>query len=353
MAGSKRKADDQLLSPINASRGNNGKRLRPHERLVTEDDVKRFSLGSTDACRCTSGCKPQCGCIRGGHGCSERCKCKGDCNNRIGKPVRELGHPNLVTTPCFREMISQKDYTIDQLRSLLMGTPVGDMVSDPQADAFQEDFSDEYLLEWAAAWKTMDTRDKPAHVRKLVMFGLFEPCEGDGLPECRSWFFSGCRGFWEDESCTWHCKVCKECNDWKEWHCRNCKKCTFGVTIPCEGCGGVSDTYHDCLPPADGARSSEDSDDDGGDVGDDSEDQIRNRSPEGSGIKGSRNVSSAGQAPTFKSLQLADMDSAYVEIRALVKEEEPDIPMLNARLFELNNSLGRMVGHSWTLTLNS
>lgn len=54
------------------------------------------------------------------------------------------------------------------------------------------------------------------------------------------YFYSFC---WKDvvqESDTWHCKVCKECRDWREWHCKSCNSCTYGVSLPCEGCGKKS-----------------------------------------------------------------------------------------------------------------
>ncbi|KAI1172798.1 hypothetical protein F4777DRAFT_488148 [Nemania sp. FL0916] len=53
-------------------------------------------------------------------------------------------------------------------------------------------------------------------------------------------------GAWESSENTWHCPVCRECMDWREWHCGNCKKCAYGVSIPCDGCGGVSEMYHGC-----------------------------------------------------------------------------------------------------------
>jgi MinD superfamily P-loop ATPase len=36
---------------------------------------------------------------------------------------------------------------------------------------------------------------------------------------------------------TWHCGVCGTCRDWREWHCASCNRRTYGVTLPCEGCG--------------------------------------------------------------------------------------------------------------------
>lgn len=49
-------------------------------------------------------------------------------------------------------------------------------------------------------------------------------------------FYSFCRGDLEEEKCTWHCRVCKDCMDWRDWHCKGCKKCQYGASIPCEKC---------------------------------------------------------------------------------------------------------------------
>ena len=51
------------------------------------------------------------------------------------------------------------------------------------------------------------------------------------------YYYSFC---WRDvvqDSCSWHCEVCRKCRDWREWHCPNCNRCTYGVTLPCEHCG--------------------------------------------------------------------------------------------------------------------
>ena len=49
-------------------------------------------------------------------------------------------------------------------------------------------------------------------------------------------FYSFCRGDVEQEMCTWHCRKCKHCNDWRKWHCKGCNRCQYGVTIPCSNC---------------------------------------------------------------------------------------------------------------------
>ena len=50
------------------------------------------------------------------------------------------------------------------------------------------------------------------------------------------WFYSFCRKNLEQVSCTWHCRKCGECVDWREWHCKGCDKCQYGVSFPCQKC---------------------------------------------------------------------------------------------------------------------
>jgi hypothetical protein len=78
------------------------------------------------------------------------------------------------------------------------------------------------------------------------------PCEDKSVPlkdllngyECQqcgeTYWYSFC---WEEvvqEGCTWHCKICRQCRDWREWHCEVCNRCTYGVTLGCEHCGDNS-----------------------------------------------------------------------------------------------------------------
>lgn len=36
-------------------------------------------------------------------------------------------------------------------------------------------------------------------------------------------YFSLCRDSLEQSDYTWHCRICKECKDWRTWHCGSCK----------------------------------------------------------------------------------------------------------------------------------
>jgi hypothetical protein len=64
---------------------------------------------------------------------------------------------------------------------------------------------------------------------------LVQKCLSASGHEC-GYFYSFCRRGMEQESCTWHCRKCRQCQDWREWHCKTCNKCQYGVSIPCEKC---------------------------------------------------------------------------------------------------------------------
>lgn len=63
-------------------------------------------------------------------------------------------------------------------------------------------------------------------------------------------YWSFCAGWSGDGelvqgSCTWHCRKCGTCADWRKWHCKTCDKCQYGVSIPCEKC--QPDRYRKCM----------------------------------------------------------------------------------------------------------
>lgn len=49
-------------------------------------------------------------------------------------------------------------------------------------------------------------------------------------------YYSFCRQDLEQDTCTWHCRICKECKDWRDWHCKGCNRCQYGASIPCHKC---------------------------------------------------------------------------------------------------------------------
>ena len=49
-------------------------------------------------------------------------------------------------------------------------------------------------------------------------------CGGKGTYD-PDYYYSICRDDVVPSSHTWHCKVCKKCDDWREWHCKSCNRC--------------------------------------------------------------------------------------------------------------------------------
>lgn len=122
----------------------------------------------------------------------------------------------------------------ERLRCRLMGVRPGDNTTAPSDDVFDEFFHDE-LHEWKKQWIDASLeKQKKELVHRPLRHGLAD--------EQRMFWYSFCRDAWVQDDCTWHCVDCGECNDWCEWHCVKCRKCTYGVSLPCEGCGGVTGT---------------------------------------------------------------------------------------------------------------
>jgi len=69
--------------------------------------------------------------------------------------------------------------------------------------------------------------------RKLAAF-----CVGDSsiCNGCWDAYWSWCDNMLMQNSCTWHCRKCRSCQDWREWHCKTCNQCVYGVSFPCQTC---------------------------------------------------------------------------------------------------------------------
>lgn len=101
------------------------------------------------------------------------------------------------------------------------------------------------------------TRDNVNKLDRLTQKQLNEghelPCGCETVPlkqlieeyECSSckelYYYSFCRNEISQDGDSWHCTKCRKCRDWREWHCDYCNKCTYGVSLPCEGCGRKSE----------------------------------------------------------------------------------------------------------------
>ena len=213
------------------------------------------NIPPSPACTCTDHCTTRCACRKLGSGCSTSCQCAGNwqCKNQLNDLAVLFGvEPDLErplrATPCFTRYLASKNgpdlktVDIQILRRRMMGLKGRDVNYIPKGEVFHEDGFDDRLRAWKDRWVAgfQNEVEKTAHVRALFKYGLGTADDGDGY---RSFFYSFCRGGWEQDSCTWHCRTCGECKDWREWHCGRCNECAYGVSIPCDGCGGVSDSY--------------------------------------------------------------------------------------------------------------
>ena len=142
-------------------------------------------------CKCKSGCKNnRCICFKNNEPCDENCECV-DCQN----PLNGIDVSNLSICAI---------QNIEKYRSLS-----------------EKEFEKMYEL--------------PCRCEKVPLRSLINnyACQVCG----EIYWYSFC---WEDvvqDSCTWHCKECRTCRDWRMWHCENCNKCTYGISFPCEHCG--------------------------------------------------------------------------------------------------------------------
>lgn len=121
-------------------------------------------------------------------------------------------------------------------RTLLGFNPTTPINTQPKGDEFQEYMNTEHF-EWAKEWakQSLTAEERTALKQQLLRDGF----GGDGSDH----FYSFCRRSWQEDKNTTHCRTCGECMEWREWHCGTCNKCSYGISFPCDGCGGVSDSY--------------------------------------------------------------------------------------------------------------
>jgi hypothetical protein len=155
-------------------------------------------------------------------------------------------HPEYGMSPCFTTyakglfdvMIeADADDVVENLRIELMGVEYGDYESAPKWGVFQEG-DDKQMTAWAEKWKIKkagDEAEREELVRELLRYGVGEE---RGKTRMGGYWYSFCQGYWVQDDCTWHCRICKECGEWRDWHCRECNASTYGVSLPCDGCGG-------------------------------------------------------------------------------------------------------------------
>ena len=144
-------------------------------------------------CNCKTGCQTyRCKCLKNQEPCDESCGCT-DCQNPLnGVDVKSL-------SACAIDNIeAYKDLTAEELETpydLLCG-------------------------------------HERVPLKELLNTHRCGECGG-------AFWYSFCRNMVLEDGHFWHCKVCRECREWREWHCKNCNKCTYGVTMRCEHCGSA------------------------------------------------------------------------------------------------------------------
>ena len=199
------------------------------------------------SCRCHKNakkgtCNGSCACRKWGSACTETCGCQATCSDPFKHVERLFGKSDqpLQLNACFTTWLSGQENPaeIDLLKlagEMMKGeTELYDMRCDKLRSC---------RLRWEAQVAIPgETEQKRILAQELLRLGASES-------ESIIWF-SFCRESWQSLESTSHCWVCKECMDWREWHCGKCNKCTYGVSLPCEGCDGVSDTYYTLLPLA-------------------------------------------------------------------------------------------------------
>ncbi len=84
--------------------------------------------------------------------------------------------------------------------------------------------------------KKLDSKcELPCGCEEVAINDLLDSYE---CTECETtYFYSFCWNEVAQEGDTRHCSACGKCRDWREWHCAHCNECTYGISLPCEGCG--------------------------------------------------------------------------------------------------------------------
>ena len=142
-------------------------------------------------CNCKTGCQTyRCNCLKNNEPCDDGCGCT-DCRNPLNGVVVES------LTVCAIQSIEACKSLTDRDLKTAYELPCG---------------------------------HKSVPLEELLGMYLCPECGG-------GYWYSFCWNGVVEDSCTWHCQVCRQCRDWREWHCKSCNECTYGVTMPCEHCG--------------------------------------------------------------------------------------------------------------------
>lgn len=148
-------------------------------------------------CKCKGGCQNRrCACLKNNEGCGEACGCK-SCQNPLNG--LDLSNLSICVIQNIKKLSSYDPNVLVELPCEHESVPLQKLLNDYDCQECGETF-----------------------------------------------WFSFCWDTVAEDSHTWHCEVCNQCQDWRVWHCERCNKCTYGVSLPCEHCGDAT-PYADWL----------------------------------------------------------------------------------------------------------
>jgi len=150
-------------------------------------------MAKTETCGCKGRCDTRrCRCIKNGEPCGQGCQCV-DCHNPLnGLDVSKMTDCAIQNAEVYRSLTEKE----------------------------------------LAREIELPCSHDPVTLKDLVDGYQCEECNGE------EYFYSFCWQSAEQDSCTWHCDVCRQCRDWREWHCDECNRCTYGTSLPCQNCAG-------------------------------------------------------------------------------------------------------------------
>ncbi len=180
------------------------------------------------ACRCKNGCHTKrCTCLKNGQSCQNGCHCS-NCNNPLnGIDVARMSTCAIENVQRYKAL-SRAD--LDVMMDLPCGceqVPLQKLINLYSCSKCDEPYWYSFCLgevvQDSCTWEQVP-------LQKLINLYSCSKCD-------ESYWYSFCLGEVVQNSCTWHCTKCGACRDWREWHCPRCNRCTYGVTLPCDGCG--------------------------------------------------------------------------------------------------------------------
>lgn len=210
-------------------------------RKVTEQVITP-PTSAPAKCRCKATtrkglCKGSCACKKWGYSCnSSTCGCAAGCENHMTVLPQLFGDPAVRPNACLVTWLSTRGRGVDALGLANLVMYAYNEADDPNEES-------EIRLAHGQ-WK--QEGQKPENPENMLL--ISQRINRLAFTQSNWDWFSICRDTWTSNSHTTHCWECRECMDWTEWHCITCNKCQYGLSIPCSGCGGVSDMYHSAQP---------------------------------------------------------------------------------------------------------